>query len=304
MFDGSIDGDDLCAGTNGQNREEFKQRGTQFSASWDVNERLQLKYIYGYSTLMYERTTDDDNTHSQFHDRQFYVNHEATYYSHELQAFYDISDDISITSGIFFYDAVIDQRGDYYSTLDERRYIDPYVDNTALSAGAAALIGAPGLAGISATNLAFEGRPMPTLYSAKQACQVADPAPSCEPNFAVENPNSELLPAARNDNLVTGLWQGDQGTDPDLDVNHGPNTVGSDLLYATKTERDSFAFYTQGVWDINPDFSLTLGVRYAEDEVKAEENLFRYSETGADPNRAPSSLSTAAWRWSTWSTAA
>jgi outer membrane receptor protein involved in Fe transport len=282
-FGGSIDGDDLCAGTNGQNREEFRQRGTQFSASWDVNERLELKYIYGYSTLMYERTTDDDNTHSQFHDRQFYVNHEATYYSHELQAFYDFTDDISVTSGIFFYDAVIDQRGDFYSTLEERRYIDPYVDNTALSAGAAAAIGAPALTGISATNLAFAGAPMPTLFSAKQACQVNDPAPSCARNFAVENPNSEILPDNRNDNLVTGLWQGDQGTDPDLDVDHGPNTLGSDLLYATKTERDAFAFYTQGVWDIDADFSLTLGVRYAEDEVKAEENLYRYSETGGAP---------------------
>ena len=36
------------------------------------------------------------------------------------------------------------------------------------------------------------------------------------------------------------------------------------------------------MWDINDTFALTLGVRYAEDQVAAEENLFRYSETGAD----------------------
>ena len=43
-----------------------------------------------------------------------------------------------------------------------------------------------------------------------------------------------------------------------------------------------FAAYTQGVWDISEAFTLTLGIRYAEDKVKAEENLFRYSETGGD----------------------
>ena len=97
------------------NREEFKQRGTQFNAAWTLNDRVELKYLFGYNDLIYERTTDDDNTASQFHDRQFYVNHEAEYKSHEPQAFVDFTDDISVTSGIFFYDAVIDQRGDFYS---------------------------------------------------------------------------------------------------------------------------------------------------------------------------------------------
>lgn len=285
VFDGDIDGDDLCAATNGLNREEFYQKGTQFEASWDFNERLQLKYIFGYNDLIYHRTTDDDNTASQFHDRQFYVNHEAEYKSHEFQAFFDLTDDISVTSGIFFYDAVIDQRGDYYSTLNERRYIDAYEDNTALSAGAAALIGAPGLAGISASTLAFGGAPMVNLYSAKQSCTQSDtPAASCARNYAVNNLNEDLdAQGLRNDNLQTSAWFGDPGSTQELSVNHGPNTVGSDLLYATQTERDAFAAYTQGVWDINDVFTLTLGLRYAEDEVTAEENLFRYSETGAEP---------------------
>ena len=59
---------------------------------------------------------------------------------------------------------------------------------------------------------------------------------------------------------------------------HGPRTVGSDLLYATQTQRDAFAAYTQGVWDMAEDFTLTVGIRYAYDEVQAEENLFRYTE--------------------------
>ncbi len=269
VFPGDIDGDDLCAATNGLNNETFEQQGTQFNISWDVNDRLQLKYLYGFNELTYKRNTDDDNTASLFHDRQFYVNHEADYTSHELQAFYDISDTVSITSGYFVYDATIDQRGDFYSALGESRFVNPYVDNTALSAGAAAAIGAPGLEGINASTLAFGGAPMVSLFSAKLSCNVATPAAACARNNG-------------GNNLQLSAWGGDNGSNPDLNVEHGPVTTATDLLYATQTKREAFAAYTQGVWDINETFTLTLGIRYAEDEVTAEENLWRYSETGAD----------------------
>ena len=136
VFDGDISGSDLCAFTNGLQQEEFDQQGVQFNASWTVTDTLELKYIYGYNKLSYERTTDDDNTNSEFHDRQFYVNHEARYTSHELQAFYEFGDSLSFTSGIFFYDATIDQRGDFYSAATaagaDSRYANAYVDNTGL----------------------------------------------------------------------------------------------------------------------------------------------------------------------------
>ena len=85
----------------------------------------------------------------------------------------------------------------------------------------------------------------------------------------------------RNDNLYVSQWYGDDGTNRELDVIHGPRTVGSDLLYATQTQRNAFAAYTQGVWDFAEDLTLTVGVRYAYDEVVAEENLFRYTESDA-----------------------
>jgi len=286
VFGGDIDGDDVCAATNGLNREEFDQRGTQLSVSWDVSDALNIKYIYGFNKLSYRRTTDDDNTASQYHDRQFYVNHEADYSSHELQAFYDVSDTFSITSGIFFYDATIDQRGDFYSSVNEARMMNAYQDNTALSAGVAAATGIP--EGTPASAL-LGGNPMATLFSAKNSCQVENPSPACARNFSVENKNTDLefndqgLPT-RNDNLYVSQWGGDNGTNDDLNVIHGPNTMGSDLLYATQTKRDAFAAYTQAVWDIDDVFTLTVGIRYAKDEVEAEENLFRYNETGGDAN--------------------
>ena len=130
-----IDGDDLCAATNGLNIENFDQEGQQITVTWDLNESVELKYIYGFNTLVYQRFTDDDNTASQVVDRQFYVNHEATYSSHELQAFVDITDSLSFTTGIFFYDAIIDQRGDFHSALgNEARFINAYQDNTGLDA--------------------------------------------------------------------------------------------------------------------------------------------------------------------------
>ena len=267
VFDGDIDGDDLCAATSGRNFENFDQEGLQFTTTWDLNERVQLKYIYGLNNLVYQRTTDDDNTGSLFQDRQFYVNHEASYSSHEFQAFYDVSDSLTFTSGIFFYEAQIDQRGDFYSTLGEDRFINPYNDVTGLATVVASAL--PGVIGAGTYNGQF-----PTLHSARALCQ--DPAtrlPQCAVNYASENPAP-----AQNNNLHIGPWMGDQGQNEDLNVSHGIPSLGSDLLYHTQTKRDAFAAYTQGVWDINETFTLTFGIRYAEDEVDAEENLWRYAE--------------------------
>lgn len=274
--DGDIDGKDVCASTSGHNWENFDQNGIQANIAWQVNDSVELKYIYGYNQLLYQRITDDDLTGSPYHDRQFYVNHEADYSSHELQAFYDLTDSISVTSGIFFYEASIEQRGDFYSSVNNARMFNAYDDKTV----GPALVG-----GLSASALAFgageaarvaAGDFAPVdLYSAKRMCQkAATPAAACTRNYAVNN-------ATANNNLQTSRWYGDNGTNARLNVEHGPNTAATDLLYTTRTDRDAFAAYTQGVWDINETFTLTLGLRYAEDQVTAEENLWRYSETGA-----------------------
>lgn len=268
IFSGSTDGSDVCAATNGLNREEFDQEGLQFTTTWNPTDSLEVKYIYGHNQLTYERTTDDDNTASAFQDRQFYVNHEAKYSSHEIQLFYDVSDTLSFTTGFFLYEATIDQRGDFYSSVGEDRFVNAYNDVTGLDNVVASL-----LPSITGQGFYTPGR-TPTLHSARDLC--SDPAtrtPQCAVNFASNNPAP--IP---NNNLHLGVWTGDDGTNPDLNVSHGINSRGSDLLYHTQTKRDAFAVYTQGVWDINEAFTLTFGIRYAEDEVDAEENLFRYGE--------------------------
>ena len=265
VFPGKIKGDEVCAATNGLNVEEFEQEGTQFTVAWDISDAVTLKYLYGHNELSYERITDDDNTGSLIHDRQFYVNHEARYESHEIQAFYDIGENLTFTSGIFFYDATINQRGDFFTSLGTGRMTQPYQDNTGI--------------------YGFLSPDMVDLYSARRSCTESDnPAPTCERNYAVDNTAEDLgtgfVPGAeRNDNLQLSTWNGDDGSNRALDVIHGPRTIGTDLLYATRTEREAFAAYTQGVWDISEAFTLTLGIRYAEDELVAEENLFRYTES-------------------------
>ena len=230
-----IKGSDLCAYTNGVNMENYDQQGIQLEAEWDFSDTLSLKYIFGRNQSLYQRITDDDNTYSTNMDRQFYVNHEGDYQSHELQAFYDLGESVSVTSGIFFYDAEINQRGDFYSEAEDPRFTtaDPY---------SVAILGAG-----SQTN----------LYSARDLSA---------PDGVTQ--------------VATGAWEGDPGGTA---IEKGPNTIGTDLLYHTTTKRDAFAAYTQGVWSMSDDFTLTAGVRYATDEVFGEENLWRYTEAYLPP---------------------
>ena len=44
-------------------------------------------------------------------------------------------------------------------------------------------------------------------------------------------------------------------------------SAASDLLYATQTKREAFAAYTQAAIELNEKFTLTLGIRYAEDKL-------------------------------------
>ena len=59
---------------------------------------------------------------------------------------------------------------------------------------------------------------------------------------------------------------------------HGPNTTGTNLEYQTRSEREAFAIYSQSVYTFNEHFALTLGARWARDQLHGEENLFTYVE--------------------------
>ena len=259
----NIDGDDLCAFTNGYNNETFVQQGNQFEFSWDITDTVQFKYLFGFNKLMYERVTDDDNFASVTSDRQFYVNHEAEYISHELQLFYDIGDSVTVTSGIFFYDSTIDQRYDFYSSVGEAQFSDPgfALDNILATV-------APGV---------VPGDPALTFLAAAPPLGVFPADINSARALAEANGNT----APGQFQIATGPWLGEATLDT---INHGPATPGTDTHSLNKTEREAFAVYTQGVWDINDVLTLTVGVRYAEDDIEGYEQLAQYAESMAIPD--------------------
>lgn len=250
----NIKGDDICAYTNGLNNETFDQQGNQFELTWDLSDTTQLKYIFGYNDLLYQRTTDDDSTASLVDDRQFYVNHEAEYVSHELQLFWEASPTLTFTSGGFVYDSVIDQRYDFYSSTGTTKYVDPAfsLDSILATVAPGAIPGDPSLTFLAGTS------PI-TVDSAAEAAAAA---------------GAEVGEFT----TVTGPWLGDSSLGR---IPHGPVTLGSDTHSTNQTKRKAFAIYNQGVWDIDDRFTLTFGLRYAEDDVKGEERLAQYAETDA-----------------------
>lgn len=250
----NIDGDDLCAYTNGLNSETFDQQGNQLEFTWDITDTMTFKYLFGYNDLFYDRITDDDSTASLVDDRQYYVNHEAEYVSHEFQLFFDVSDTLSFTSGIFFYDSVINQRYDFFSSTGTNKYTNPAFSMDSILATVA-----PG---------AIPGNPPLTFLAGTTPIDV---------NTAAENAKASNAPTG-NFTIATGPWLGDASLGS---VPHGPQTLGTDTHVLNKTERKAYAIYTQGVWDINDRMTLTFGLRYAEDDIEGEERLAQYAESTA-----------------------
>ncbi len=249
----NIKGEDLCAYTNGLNAEIFDQQGNQLELEWALNDTTTFKYIFGYNDLIYHRITDDDSTASLTDDRQFYVNHEAEYVSHELQLFWDMTPQLSFTSGVFFYEATIDQRYDFYTSTGSPQFADPAwgMDGILAAAAPGAVPGDPPL-------MYLAGLPEP--LNSFTARDIARDAGYEEGVFTG----------------AVGIWLGD---DTLGSVAHGIETLGSDLHGNNKTEREAFAIYTQGVWDVTENLSFTAGVRYAYDDVLGSESYAQYAET-------------------------
>lgn len=243
----NISGDDLCAFTNGVNNESFDQQGNQLEFSWDISDSLSFKYLFGYNEFFYDRVTDRDAFDSVIEDQQFYVNQEAEYISHEFQLFWEIGESLSFTSGLFLYDSELGQRWDFYSEAPSGRFGDPgySVDNFLATNASGVVAGDPSL-----TNVAG---PAPISLLDARAAGASQPLGSFT--------------------FVAGSWNGDLGS-----VINGPETYGTNTTVETTSKRESFAAYTQGVWDINEKFTLTAGIRYAEDDLRGEEVLAQYAE--------------------------
>ena len=262
----NLSGDGLTTDTNGLQNEGFDQQAGTSEMTWQANDTTTLKYIFGYSSFFYDRNTDVDLTSSQVFDRQFYVSQEAEYTSHELQAFNDISDKFSLTSGLFYYDSKITQRGDFYDSrckLNQpctSRYANPAFGTAANPIPYSAINPALGF---------LDVLPQITLNTTKQYGTIAangGQAPfNCTPGlFAV--PTSAFC---------FGSWRGDTNSH----VPHqNPFVSATNQQYQTRSERNSYAAYTQGVYTFNDRWAMTLGVRWARDQLTGEEIQAYYNE--------------------------
>ena len=254
----NLDSDDLVTDTNGQQDEFFDHQAVSFDATWDITETFGIKYIFGYTDYFYERESDTDLTSNPIMDRTFYVTQETEYVSHELQFFIDPFESMSITAGLFYYDAKITQRGDFYD------YTCPASGNCASR---------------YANDFPIDylgGLPKVDLFTAQQVQNDVNAGGTAPGNCLT---GAAIGAADQLDYFCFGSWTGDTGDN----VPNGPATVGTDLEYQTRTERLAFAAFAQGVYEFNEQFSLTLGLRWARDQLNGYENVFYYVEDSIVP---------------------
>ena len=257
----NLTSDDLETATNGQQREQFDHNGYTSELQWEINDTNSVKYLFGYSTFFYNRTTDVDLTDSKHHDNQFYVSQDATYKSNELQWFTDPTDSLSITSGLFYYTADITQRGDFYDStcVPGQPCASRYANGFPYAA-----LGAGGFATLAPQS----------LFTAKQSGE-AILAGAANPGNCIVG-----LFAVPTSSYCFGPWVGNNLKQL---AHQKLATSGSDLQYQTRSNRKTYAAYTQGVYTFNPQWALTLGLRWARDTLHGEETLAYYNEDNIIP---------------------
>ena len=276
---------DLKVATNGHNHEGFTESAGYLNAEWDVNNWLTIKYNGGYVSYNYNRTTDRDHTSNAPLDMQFFTDQDNQNYQHEFQ-FLTNFDNVTITSGLFYYTNHIDQRLDFYSTNLARfdkaaSYGVP--DQGSAYANWMTARATYGTLSASATD-PVTGQPLgtnPTLplshtqvgwNSARDVgCGIAN-LKGAVPVAAFSDPHIDKVC------FLEGPWTGDTANFAGGNAPQGPNSDGTSFIWNTENVTKSYAVYSQGKWQINDLFALTLGFRWAEDKKHGEENLYLYRE--------------------------
>ena len=269
----NLKGGDLVTDTNGLQNEGFDQQAGTSELSWQANDKVTLKYIFGYSSFFYDRNTDVDLTSSDVFDNQFYVSQEAEYVSHELQAFTDSPISFSMTSGLFYYDSKITQRGDFYDSLCTlNQPCDSRYANPAFGTAANPI---PVWRGIRHWGSWMHCRRC-DCSRAKQFGTIAVNGGQAPFNCR----EYRRVRGRRTSTFCFGSWQGSTNSHV---AHQNPFVSATDLQYQTRSERNSYAAYTQGVYTFNEHFALTLGARWARDQLTGEENLGYYNEDTSVP---------------------
>ncbi|MDC3125046.1 TonB-dependent receptor, partial [Gammaproteobacteria bacterium] len=266
----SMTGDDLVTSTNGYNDEYFDHQAGTINYIWDVQDNLTIKYIGSYTDYLYTRITDDDRTGNPAIDEQFHAMQENENYQHEIQFFWDITDDWNFVGGLFEYHEEIDQDLDFFNPAGDSRYSQAANYGSSVTASAsrnAQMLEAIAVYGAENPSLPF----FPTTagpYTARDVgCGIAsllNAAPV--PNFAD--------PSLTQVCILSGPWDGESAV-----LRNGPNpSPGTTFVWQTENKTDAYAAYFQTEYQINDTWAITVGGSYSEDEKVAEENLVQYAE--------------------------
>ncbi len=259
VFDpGSTSAGSFLVDTNGQYEELFDHSAVQFATNYDAD-NYSVQYTFGYTDFLYERTTDEDKTgNTMLGSYDFYVNQKNYNWQHELQINFTVGDNIDITAGGFLYRSVVDQRLDLYDPIDvQGRFQD----------GAPIGTLSPQLVGLLLGGADFSADEDPVanpfrnqeldIFSAKAAFL------SGQQPLGINGATQLFAP-----------WFGQRGTN----LRQGPTTDGTFFAWDNSITTDAQAIFAQGTWDINDQFALTAGLRYAKDKKQGQERLFTVLE--------------------------
>ena len=86
------------------NHQFFEHEGIQSHATWQVNDRTEIKYIFGFVDFGYTFNIDRDETNSTWDQFNITVLEDVHMKTHEFNINWQIGDDILLTSGVFYMD--------------------------------------------------------------------------------------------------------------------------------------------------------------------------------------------------------
>ena len=186
----------------------------------------------------YTFNIDEDNINSDFSQYRQTVLEDVHMTTHEININWMIGDDIEVTSGVFF--------------MDENRKQNYSLTNTVPMITQAA-------------NYGLLDTPLSTVTALTGIPLGFDPSLMAILGW----PSDALTPHVRVGDAplgatITGRWSGD--------------ALGNVYNHQNDNQTDAIAYFTQGTWQINDEFALTLGARYAEDEKEALELTGGYAE--------------------------
>ena len=108
---GDLEAVDAEALTNGMTDEGFDQQGASLNVTYELNDNMTLKYIFGYGDFDYTYTVDYDYSDSEIANSGLTVLEDVWNASHEVQLLWDVSDNFFLTSGLYYFAS--DRKQDY-----------------------------------------------------------------------------------------------------------------------------------------------------------------------------------------------